>query len=112
MEFEEKKDPKKEVVDIKFKLPDNPSPNPKERVYILRVDLFNGFELPESISKGCIHITCGPYKDTSSVVTVKNCCATWNHVFSDIKITAPVEIEEVFDIIIYLATSAKAKDRI
>jgi len=106
------KDPKKEVVDLNFQIPDNPPPNPPERVYILRVDLFNGFELPESISKGSIHITWGPYKSASPVVKVSNCWATWNHVFEDIKITAPVDISQIYDIIIYLSTSEKAKDRI
>ena len=57
LDFEEKKDPKKEVLDLEFSIPENPPPNAPERVYILRVDLFNGFELPESIDEGCIHVT-------------------------------------------------------
>jgi hypothetical protein len=67
------------VVDLKFSLPDNPIPTPKERVYILRCDLYNGFELPEKIKRGSIHVTCGPYKAVSPVVEVKNCSATWNY---------------------------------
>ncbi|CAI2384461.1 unnamed protein product [Moneuplotes crassus] len=112
LEYEARKDPKKSVEDIEFEIPDNPPPNPPERVYILRVDLFNGFELPESIRKASIHITCGPYKASSPVVKVKECCATWNHVFADMKITAPVEISQIYDVIIYLSTSKKEKDRI
>jgi phosphatidate phosphatase PAH1 len=72
MDFQYQKDPKKNVVDLKYSLPDNPPPLPPMRVYILRCDLFNGFELPESIKNGCIHLTCGPYKLKSPVVSVKN----------------------------------------
>jgi hypothetical protein len=112
LDFEEMKDPKKDVTDLEFEIPDNPPPTVPERVYILRVDLFDGFELPESITNGCIHITCGPYKAESPVEKVTNGCASWNHSFEDIRVTAPRDISQIFDIIIYLSTSSRAADRL
>jgi hypothetical protein len=112
LDFEEMKDPQQDNIDLEFDIPDNPPPNVPERVYILRVDLFDGFELPESINSGCIHITCGPYKSESPVERVNNGCASWNHSFEDIKVTAPKDITQIFDIIIYLSTSSMAADRL
>jgi hypothetical protein len=112
LDFEEMKDPQKDVTALKFTIPDNPPPTVPERVYILRVDLFDGFELPESISKGCIHITCGPYIGISPVEKVINGSASWNHSYEDIKVTAPRDITQIFDIIIYLSTSARSADRL
>ena len=112
LDFKQQKDPKAEIIKLNYSMPDNPPPNPKERIYILRADLYNGFELPEKLRSACIHVTWGPYKAMSPVSDVSEGCATWNYQFDDLKISAPVDILQVFDVIIYLAKSAKAQDRI
>lgn len=69
--------PKTAVTDLKFSFPSNPSPNPKEKAYCLKMALYEGIELPE-FEKLCVHVTCGPYETTSAVVKNENSRAIWN----------------------------------
>ena len=112
LDFKQQLDPKAKVIKLKYSMPDNPPPNPKEKVYILRADLYNGFELPEKLSSASIHITCGPYKAASPLADVREGWALWNYSFEDLKISAPADISQVFDVIIYLSSSQKPQDRI
>ena len=41
------KEPKSTVTDLKFSFPINPPPNPPHKTYTLRIDLFEGVELPD-----------------------------------------------------------------
>ena len=59
--------PKTLTQDIEFKFPRKPSPNAKERTYLLKVALYEGIELPD-FDEFAVHIACGPYQSTSKVV--------------------------------------------
>ena len=55
-----KADPITKVFKLSFKFPKNPYPNSPTKTYLLRVDIFEGVEMPPR-NKGTIHILCGPY---------------------------------------------------
>ena len=114
MDFEEVKEAKTKAVKLKYDPPYDARPNPPERIYKLRVDLFDGFELPESstLDQARIHVTCGPYSEVSPKGTIVNNACVWNHSFPDIKIKAPPQIDQVYDIIIYLSESSKISDAV
>lgn len=103
--------PKVGVKDLKFSFPAHPSPNPREKTYCLKIALYEGVELPEKENL-CIHVSCGPYEVKSKVVKNDNSRAVWNEMLSDLTIRAPENIEDIYDIIVYLATSTNSKDRI
>jgi hypothetical protein len=64
--------------------------------------LYEGIELPE-FETVCIHLCCGPYEVKSKVVNNDNSRAIWNQYMPDMIIRGPEDIEDVYDIIIYLA---------
>jgi len=100
---------------LKFNPPDNPRPFPPERVYILRVDLFDGFEMPEEKTLDVtarVFVTCGPYKAHSPKGKVINCTSIWNYSFPDIKVTAPEDLDQVFDVVVYLSKTVHLKDAV
>lgn len=103
--------PKSGSKDIKFTFPSRPSPNPKERSYVLKIALYEGIELPERDSF-CIHIACGPYEMKSKIVKNDNSRAVWDVLLPDMLIKAPDNTEDIYDVIIYLATSVNVSDRI
>lgn len=80
--------PKSGTTDIQFSFPSKPSPNPKEKGYLLKVALYEGVELPE-MEEFSIHITCGPYETKSRVVKNENSRALWNEYLPDLVIRAP-----------------------
>jgi hypothetical protein len=69
--------PKSKAKDLKFSFPSLPSPNPKERSYMLKIALYEGLELPE-FEEFSIHVTCGPYEVKSNLVKCVNSRAIWN----------------------------------
>ena len=73
----DEENPKSCTNDIKFSFPSHPSPNVKEKAYLLKVALYEGIELPE-LENLCIHVTCGPYETKSKVVKNINSRAVWN----------------------------------
>jgi hypothetical protein len=93
--------PKSGTKDLKFSFPANPSPNVKEKAYMLKVALYEGIELPE-FDEFSIHVTCGPYEIKSAKVKNENSRAVWNCYLPDLIIRAPDDPEDIYDIIIYL----------
>ena len=73
--------------------------------------LYEGVELP-NLEEMCVHVTCGPYESKSKVVKNDNSRAIWNQYLPDITVRAPEQQEDIYDVIIYLATSMNNADRI
>ena len=89
LDFEEKKEAKTRTVRLKYKLPHNPRPNPPVRIYILRVDLFDDFELPNActLTSSHVFVTWSPYQLMFQKGKIVNNIWVWNYVFPDLKIT-------------------------
>jgi hypothetical protein len=104
--------PKNQVKDLKFSLPFNASPNPKERGYLLRVELYEGIELPDTNDEYSVHITCGPYIVKSKVKKNDNSRTVWNQSLPHLSIRAPEYLTAIPDIFVYLSTSENDADRI
>lgn len=66
--------------------------------------LYEGVELPE-FEEFCVIVTCGPFETRSSMVKNENSRAVWNEFLDDLEITAPETVEDIFDVILYLASS-------
>jgi hypothetical protein len=73
--------------------------------------LYEGIELPD-LDEFSIHVACGPYEAKSAVVKNVNSRAVWNKYIPDLVIRAPEIPEDIYDVIIYLATSNNLSDRI
>lgn len=69
--------PRSGTKNIKFNFPQNPSPNPKEKAYLLKVALYEGVELPD-FEEFSIHVTCGPYETKSTIVKSTHSRAVFN----------------------------------
>lgn len=52
-----------------------------------------------------IHVTCGPYETKSKLVKNENSRAVWNEYLPDLIIRAPDNIEDIYDVFIYLSTT-------
>ena len=96
---------------MKFSFPSHPSPNVKEKAYKLKIALYEGVELPE-FEEVCVHVCCGPYEITSRVVKNENSRAVWNEFMPDLTIRGPEQVEDIYDVIIYLAFDDKPGTRV
>ena len=70
----------------------------------MKIALYEGVELPD-FDEFCIHVCVGPYEVKSKVVKNDNSRAIWNQYIPDLIIRAPETYEDIYDVIIYLATS-------
>jgi hypothetical protein len=77
----------------------------------LKIALYEGIELPER-EEFCLHIACGPYEMKSKVVKNDNSRAVWDMALPDLLIKGPDNAEDIYDVIIYLATGVHVTDRI
>lgn len=102
--------PKSCTKDLKFSFPSKPSPNPKEKAYLLKIALYEGIELPD-LEEVSIHVACGPYEEKSKIVKCENSRAVWNE-YITLTIRAPDIVEDIFDIILYLSSSHNLSDRV
>lgn len=68
--------PKSGIKDLKFSFPSHPSPNVKEKGYLLKIALYEGIELPD-FDEFCVHVCCGPYEVKSKIVKNENSRAIW-----------------------------------
>ena len=91
--------------DLKFSFPSNPTPNIKEKAYLLKVALYEGIELPEAREEYAIHVTCGPYEVKSQMVKNESGRCVWNQYLPDLIIRAPEDPADIYDVVIYLSTS-------
>lgn len=107
----DQENPKSLTQDIKFNFPSKPSPNPREKAYLLKVALYEGIELPE-FEELSVHVTCGPYETKSHMVRNENSRAIWNAYLPELTIRAPDIYEDIYDVIIYLSTSKLPSGRI
>ena len=114
LDFEEKKEAKTRAVKLKYKLPHHPRPNPPVRIYILRVDLFDGFELPNTstLTSAHVFVTCGPYQMMSEKGKIVNNTWVWNYAFPDLKIKGPAAFDQIYDVIIYLSSDDKIQNSV
>ena len=103
--------PKSGTTDLKFSFPANPSPNPVEKAYFLKIALYEGIELPD-VDEVAVHVSCGPFRAVSKLVKNENSRAVWNEYLPDLTIRAPANHDEISDVIVYLATSTNWSDRI
>jgi hypothetical protein len=103
--------PKSGTKDLKFSFPSNPSPSIPEKTYRLKMALYEGIELPD-LDSYCIHVEVGPFCDgsgrkmKSEVVQNIGSRGVWNE-YLDILFTAPEILEDIYDIVIYLAWDKK-----
>jgi hypothetical protein len=107
----DEENPKSTSTDLKFSFPSNPAPYPKEKAYLLKVALYEGIELPE-FEEFAITVSCGPYETKSKLVKNNNSRAVWNQYLPDLVIRAPENVDEIWDVFIYLSTSNNLTDRI
>jgi len=103
--------PKSGTKDLVFRFPQNPSPSVPERAYLLKIALYEGVELPE-FDNLCIHVACGPFVTKSKVVKNNNSRAVWNQYMPDLYVKGPDNIDDIYDVVVHLATSDNNNDRI
>ena len=75
--------PKSGTKDLKFTFPSHPSPNVKEKAYLLKVALYEGMELPDTAENYCIIVSCGPWEVCSEMKENNNSRAVWNQYLPD-----------------------------
>jgi hypothetical protein len=85
---------------LHFHFPEKPIPTAPQKQYVLRVDLFEGLELPQR--EFCIiHVLVGPYLVHSEPVKIENGRAIIYQGLPEKKVFLPVDPEEIPDIIVY-----------
>lgn len=71
------------------------------KLYLLKVALYEGVELPELFKNYAVVASCGPYEVASTFAQCKNSKASWNQ-YLDLRIRGPELAEDIPDIILYL----------
>ena len=107
---ENQREPKTETKDLKFKFPENPQPQSEQKSYLLRVDIFEGHELPAR-DRAIVHVIIGPYMLCSKPAQIVNGRANWYESLEDKKCLFPKNIKEVPDLIFYFADDNIEKRR-
>lgn len=102
-------EPKTETKPLKFHFPEDPIPQSSQRTYLLRVDIWEGNELPER-KQAIIHVAIGPYIVKTKPITISNGRASWFESLEDKRVVFPCNKDEIPDIIIYYA-DANEEDR-
>mmetsp|Transcript_16057 Transcript_16057/g.15467 ORF Transcript_16057/g.15467 Transcript_16057/m.15467 type:complete len:94 (+) Transcript_16057:375-656(+) len=78
---------------------------------MLKVALYEGVELPDR-DEYSLHIQCGPYRMNSKLAKCENSRAVWNEYLPDLVIRGSTNEDDIYDVIMYLATSENHSDRI
>ena len=108
LDYERQDEPKNKRVRIKYEDEENPRPYPDSWNYILRVDLYDGFDLPEesTLDKTArVFITIGPERIRSEKAPVINNTCIWNQSYPDLVFRSPYDVDQMPDIIVYLSES-------
>ena len=101
------------VLRMDFRIPEITVPNPMTKTYTLKIDVFEGNELPTK-QKGILHFCIGPHLIKSSQMEIesgKN-SIIWNQSLEDRRITLPMDINQIPDLLIYFCDEDVESHRI
>ena len=107
----DERNPISDVVKMRYRIPEITIPNPLSKTYTLRIDVFEGNELPTK-RKGILHFSLGPYLLKSSLKKLDNGRIFWNESLEDKRVTLPMNIEQIPDLIIYFCDEDVESHRI
>ncbi|EGR29640.1 hypothetical protein IMG5_151880 [Ichthyophthirius multifiliis] len=108
-----KNNPKTILRNLNFSFPDNPIPQTTIRTYILWIDILEGNEIPEKKNNEFfIHVSMGPYMSYSNKSINYQGQVNWNQSLKERKVIFPEDIEQIPDLIFYVADDNSEDSRI
>ena len=99
---------------MEFRLPEIAVPNTPSKTYLLRIDLFEGNELPTK-NKAIFHFCIGPYllKSTLKTVGEKNRSQIiWNEEIEERRLQLPMDVNQIPDFFIYFCDEDAESHRV
>lgn len=108
----DEKNPQSDVIQMKYRIPQIVIPNPLQKIYTLRLDIFEGSVLPTKMN-GILHFQIGPYVMKSEM---KKCDdgnnIYWNSSLPERRIQFPLDFNQIPDLIIYFCDQDVESHRI